>query len=93
MLQVLKLFDCVSFAHLFVIVTVVFRDVNLHFTQVSHVSKCTYIHVVLCLSKIIEVGHSEFYKIILFDLTCSTWDRIPEGIIDETSGKHDCVHV
>jgi len=22
-----------------------------------------------------------------------TWDRIPQGIIDEASGKHSCVHV
>ena len=22
-----------------------------------------------------------------------TWDRISQGIIDQASGKHDCVHV
>jgi len=22
-----------------------------------------------------------------------TWDRIPQGIIDEASGKHGCLHV
>jgi len=23
----------------------------------------------------------------------NTWDRIPQGIIDEDSGKHGCMHV
>jgi len=22
-----------------------------------------------------------------------TWDRIPQGIVDEASGKHGCMHV
>jgi len=29
----------------------------------------------------------------LAGLLVDTWDRIPQGIIDEASGKHGCMHV